>query len=120
MNISGKYLKVWKVKEQNGFTKLDIGDSKKQKDGTYKSWTWFDCTLLGNAKNVQVNEKDTIEITSGIITQREYNGKWYNDIVIFEFNVTASTGGLQGYSGNDYSPKTDPKHAGNFEDDIPF
>jgi hypothetical protein len=25
-----------------------------------------------------------------------------------------------GNSGEDYSPKTDPKHAGNFEDDIPF
>ena len=88
MNISGKYLKVWKVQEQNGFTKLDLGDSKKLKDGGYDNFTWFGCTLVGNAKNVAVNEKDTIEIKSGLITKRKGNdGKWYDDVVIFEFEV---------------------------------
>ena len=87
MNITGKYLKVWKVKNQNGYTKLDLGDSKKLKDGSYHNWTWFDCTLLGKAKDVELNEGDTIDVVSGIISQREYNGKWYNDIIIFEVNV---------------------------------
>ena len=39
MNITGKFLKVWKVEEKNGFKKLDLGDSKKMKDGYYENWT---------------------------------------------------------------------------------
>ncbi len=114
MNISGKYLKVWKVKENNGYRKLDLGDSKKQQDGTYKNWTWFDCLLVGNAKNLQVNEQDTIEIKSGIISQREYNGKWYNDIVIFEAEVTGNT---QHQKPIDVSFNN---NSSSFEDEIPF
>ena len=87
MNISGKHLKVWKKAEQNGFTKLDLGDSKKQKDGSYANWTWFGCTLLGNAKSVDIIEGDVVEVKSGIISQRKYKDKWYNDIVIFEIEV---------------------------------
>ncbi len=90
MNISGKFKKVWKVEEKNGFTKINLGDSKKNKDGSYSNWTWFDCTLMGNAKNVRLNEGDTIEVTSGVINQREYNGKYYNDIVLFEIEVTGN------------------------------
>jgi len=117
MNITGKYLKVWKIKENNGYRKLDLGDSKKQQDGTYKNWTWFDCLLVGDAKNLQVHENDTIEIESGVISQREYNGKWYNDIVIFK----ATAQNQQTNSQQDYSPKTDPVHkTTEFEDDIPF
>lgn len=88
MNIAGKYLKVWKKEEQNGFIKLDIGDSKKLKDGTYDNFTWFGCTLVGGAKYVDVGEGDTVEIKSGLITKRKYNDKWYDDIVIFDIEVT--------------------------------
>jgi hypothetical protein len=87
MNITGKYLKVWKKKEQNGFTKLDLGDSKKNKDDTYTNWTWFDCLLVGNAKNVTINENDTVEIKNGIISQEKYQDKWYTRIVIFDIEV---------------------------------
>ena len=89
MNITGKFLKVWKVEEKNGFKKLDLGDSKKMKDGSYENWTWFGVTPVGNAKNVEVKEGDTIEIISGQISQRKYNDKWYNDLIIFEFEVTS-------------------------------
>lgn len=91
MNCTGKYLMVWKKQEQNGFIKLDLGDSKKMKDGTYQNWTWYGCTLVGNAKNLQVEERDKIEIVSGQISQREYNGKWYTDVTIFEANVMGGT-----------------------------
>jgi len=116
MNITGKYLKVWKVEQKNGFTKLSLGDSKKKQDGTYDNWTWFDCTLLGNAKNVSISENDVVEVKSGIISKRKYNEKYYDDIIIFEIEVMQ-----QNNSSQDYSPKTDPKHnSGEFEDDIPF
>ena len=88
MNCSGKYLKVWKKQEQNGFTKLDLGDSRKMKDGTYKNWTWFGCTPVGKAKEVEVNEGDTIEIISGQVSQDKSGDKWYTNITIFDFEVT--------------------------------
>ena len=106
MNVTGKYLKVWKKEEKNGFTKLNLGDSKKQKDGSYENWTWFGCTLLGNAKSVDIIEGDVVEVKSGIISQRKYNDKWYNDIVIFDIEVMKK------------SDKPQPKD--DFEDDIPF
>ena len=87
MNITGKYLKVWKVKKENGFTKLDLGDSQKQKDGTYMNYTWFDCALMGKAKEFEVKEKDVIEIKSGLISQRKYKDKYYNNIIIFEAEI---------------------------------
>ncbi len=108
MNITGKYLKVWKIKENNGYTKLDLGDSQKQRDGSYKNWSWFDCLLVGNAKNLQVQERDTIEIKSGLISQREYNGKWYNEIVIFEAVVMPQ------------QHRADNQGSRRFEDDCPF
>ena len=106
MQITGKYLKVWKKEVKNGYTKLNLGDSKKQKDGTFKNWTWFGCSLFGKAKDVEIQEKDVVEVKSGIISQRKYKDKWYNDIIIFEIEVMKR-------------PGNQPKQ-GNFVDDIPF
>ena len=36
-----KNAKVWKVEKQNGFTKLNLGDSTKKKDGTWENFTWY-------------------------------------------------------------------------------
>ena len=87
MNISGKCLRVWKKQEQNGFIKLDLGDSRKLKDGTYDNFTWFGCTLVGKAKDAQIDEGDKVEVKSGLISKRKYNDKYYDDIVIFEIDV---------------------------------
>ena len=57
---------------------------------------------MGNAKQVQVNKDDVVEVKSGIISQRKYLDKWYNDIIIFEIEVTK---------------KAEPE---DFEDDILF
>ena len=113
MQINGRFLKVWKKEEQNGFTKLDIGDSKKLKDGKYENFTWFGCTLVGGAKAVEVSEGDTVEIKSGLITKRKYNEKWYDDIVIFDIEVTKK------------GEKTTPEAVDEFvpvdsESDLPF
>jgi hypothetical protein len=90
MNITGKYMKAWKVEVKNGYTKLQLGDSSKQKDGTYVNWTWFDVTLMGKAKDVEINEGDVVEIKSGLIAKRKYNEKWYDDIKVFEIEVMQS------------------------------
>ena len=115
MQITGKYLKVWKVKTSNtGHPILDLGDSEKQRDGTYKNWTWFGCLCVGKAKDIQVGEKDTIEILSGKISMDEYNGKWNPKVIIFEMNVTNRASAPQGQ--NNYQSQ----NSAEFEDDIPF
>ncbi|MBW1853062.1 MAG: hypothetical protein JRJ00_00005, partial [Deltaproteobacteria bacterium] len=60
--------------------------------------------------------QDTIEIKSGIISQREYNGKWYNDIVIFEAEVMSQ--GQRNDKPVDVS--FDNNSSSTFEDDIPW
>jgi hypothetical protein len=85
-----RYLKVWKIHNTDYGVKLDLGESKKKynADG-YDKWTWFQCKVKGNACNVQVNEGDLITIISGIITQNKSDdGRWFNDVVIFEMEVT--------------------------------
>ena len=109
MNITGTYLKVWEVKNENNWKKVNLGDSRKQKDGTYQNFTWWDCSLVGNAKNVDIIKGDTVEIKSGIIYQEKYNDKYYNRITIFEIEVIA---GSQNSSGG--------VNINEFGDTIPF
>lgn len=85
--FSGKYMRVWKTEVRNGYTKVDLGDSKKNRDGTYDSWTWFGCTLFGDAGNVEVQEGDLVEVKSGRISKRKWDNKYYDDIVIFDLEV---------------------------------
>ena len=87
MNITGKYLKVWKVKETNGYTRLDLGDSRKDKNNAYENCTWFDCILIGDAAKKTFNEGDLVEIKSGQIFMEKYNDKWYTKVRIFHIDV---------------------------------
>ena len=48
MNISGKYLKAWKVEKKDNYTKVDLGDSRKNKEGTYDKFTWFGAMFVGD------------------------------------------------------------------------
>ena len=115
MNITGKYLKVWKKQEQNGFIKLDLGDSTKQKDGTYHNFTWFGCALMGKAKDVQINEGDVVEIKSGIVEQNKFNDKWYTNIKIFELEVTGKGKATKPDQVDEFVPIDD-----DLQSDLPF
>jgi hypothetical protein len=86
--FTGKFLKVWKVEEQNGFRKLNLGDSIKNKEGNYDSFTWFGVALFGKAKDVEINEGDVVEVKSGIIYQEKYQDKWYTRLKVFDIEVT--------------------------------
>lgn len=108
MNITGKYLKVWEVKKQNGYTSVNLGDSYRMKDGNYENFTWFDCTLLGNASRELIEKFDTVEVISGIMYMEKYNGKYYNRIKIFDLKVTKK---------HEQNNRPDPNQ---FESDIPF
>ena len=83
-----KFHKVWKIEENNGLKFIDLGDSKKEKDGSYTNWTWFKCMLVGNAKNVELAEGDTVTVVSGLVQKRKYNDKYYDNVVIFDIEVT--------------------------------
>lgn len=124
-----KFHKVWKIEvDQNGTKKVDLGDSKKQQDGTYFNWTWKWCKLVGNAKGIQVDEGDTITIKSGKLDQyKDKDGNYRNSVTIFDFEVSAKGNG-GGYGSNQQPSNNQPKQSyqnnntgnGNFEDDIPF
>ena len=118
MNITGKYLKAWKIEDKGNFKLVDLGDSDKKQDGTYKNFTWFRCMFVSSAGQLQINEKDTIEIKNGKITMDKYQDKWYPKVVIFEAEIIKRAE----QQGGDYSPKTDPcyKTADFGDSDIPF
>lgn len=91
MNISGKYLKVWKKTVGENYVKLDLGEGeKKYQSEEYENWTFFGCFLVGNAKNVDILEGDKVEIKSGKIKMQKYNDKWSPSITIFEIEVMQS------------------------------
>ena len=83
---NSKFHKVWKVTLENGFKKVDLGDSRKLKDGGFENWSWFGVSLVGNAKNVHIDEGDTITIISGQVQKRKYEGKFYDNVVIFDLD----------------------------------
>ena len=88
MNISGRFLRVWKVEENNGFIKADLGDSTKNKDGSYNNFTWFGVAILGKSKESGIAEGDVIEVKSGLIGKRKYNDKYYDDMKVFELEIS--------------------------------
>ena len=121
-----RFHKVWKIEidRQTGRKKVNLGDSKKNQDGTWRNWTWAFCTLAGNAKGIQVSEGDTITIDNGKIEQyQNQSGEWRNSITIFDFTVTAR--GQQEPQGNSQSlyhnyPQNNQNNSRDFQDDIPF
>ena len=110
MNITGKYLKAWRVEDKGSFKIIDLGDSDKNQDGTYKNFTWFRCLFVSKAAQLQINEKDTVEIINGKITMEKYQDKWSPKVVVFDAEIVAST----------KSDSTVSAAKAVFEDDIPF
>lgn len=86
-NFSGKRFKVWKSEQHDKFTKVDLGDSRKNKDGTYDNFTWFGVMLVGDAHKLGVEKDDVIEVTSAQIYQEKYNDKWGTKVTVFGANI---------------------------------
>jgi hypothetical protein len=108
-----KYHKVWKIEEKNGMKFIDLGDSKKNKDGSYDNFSWFRCMLVTNAKQIELTEGDTITIISGIVNKRKYEGKYYDNVVIFDLEVTKKAEKKDGVDEDSFEEVTDSS-------DIPF
>ena len=115
---NSKNHKVWKIEETNGMKKLNLGDSRKNKDNGYDNFTWYGCSLVGQAKDVVVNESDTITINSAQMSQyKNKDGKYVPTITIFDFEVTKQGTGTTSTGVN--SQGFVPVDTVN-DDDIPF
>lgn len=79
-----RFHKVWDIEDKGNFSKVRLGDSKKDKEGNYTNCTW-NAILVGKAHNMGVSQNDTINILSGQIFQdKGKDGKYYTNITIFE------------------------------------
>lgn len=98
--FSLKYGKVWKVYSQNGYTKIDVGDSKKnpKSPSGYDNCTWFGLMLVGNAKDFSVQEGDKVNIEGQIFTNK-VGEKYYTNITVF--GISHSDGGKKKESNSD-------------------
>lgn len=86
-NITGRFCKVWSVTIKENMVLVDLTTSKKNQDGTYTNSKYFKVKFVGKCLNdaKRLAEGDKIDILSGMIGKREYQGKYYDDLVVFSF-----------------------------------
>lgn len=89
-NISGKYVKVWAIEIKGNMCLVDLSTSKKEQDGSYTKSNYYKVRFVGKCAPdaTTLNKGDTIEIKNGLIGKREYNGKYYDSLVVFDFEIT--------------------------------
>ncbi len=115
MNCSGKYLKVWEVEDKGNVKLVNLGDSRKNKQGEFENCTWFRCLFVGDASRKQIAVDDKIEILSGQVFMEKYNEKWSPKVTVFDFNVMQ-----QGSANSQNVAQNSAPQKERFEDDIPF
>jgi hypothetical protein len=120
LNITGRFLKVWAVEIKEKFTKVDMSSSKKNQDGSYSNSSWKGCKFVGKAfeESKTLSKGDTINVLSGLIGKRQYQDKWYDDIVVFEFEVVYNSEASNKSSGESsgFEQVDDPA----IDDSLPF
>ena len=60
---NSRYHEVWEIEDKGNYSKVKLGDSKKDKDGNYTNCTW-NAILVGKAQQENVSQNDTINILS--------------------------------------------------------
>ena len=89
LKVSGRFCKVWDVEiNDNGYAKVNLGTSRKDKEGNYINTNWWGVVFVGEAKEFGANLKkgDVIEIVSGQL-ENVYNKEKkvsYFNMVVFE------------------------------------
>ena len=88
-NITAKYCRVWQVDTKGKYVSVDLSTSKKNQDGTYTNSSWKGVKFVGKSVDMArtLQKGDTVDIKSGMLGKREYQGKWYDDIIVFEFEL---------------------------------
>ena len=95
LQIAGsKYVKVFDPEDKGKYVEANLSTSKKDKDGNRVWMNWFGARFVGKAKGKAdgLNNKDTIEINSGLIENvyDKEKKKTYINIVVFDFDVMES------------------------------
>jgi hypothetical protein len=82
------YGKVWNVDKKEKYTDITISTGDKQQDGTWKNSSWR-CRLVGQAKDVEVNQGDKVIITSAKIENiwDKDNKKEWLKLIVFDIEV---------------------------------
>ena len=117
-NVTAKYVKVWKVDVKEKMVLVDLSVSKKNQDGTYSKSSYKNVKFVGKqleeAKTMQ--KGDTIHISNGMIGKREYNGSWYDDVIVFGWELVEKAKekpAETSYNTDDFASMEDT-------DDVPF
>ena len=111
-NITGRFCKVWKVEAKENMVLVDLTTSKKNQDGSYTNSKYFKVKFVGKCLQDAklIAEGDKIDITNGMIGKREYQGKYYDEVVVFAFEPSE---GSAKTSQDEWTPDTS-------DDSIPF
>ena len=90
LNVTGKFVSVFKVEDKGKYSVSNLTTSKKKQDNTYENMYWR-ARYVGAAhqKSLSLKDKDKIEITQAVIENnydKENKTLWVT-VVIFDFNV---------------------------------
>ena len=89
LRVSGRFCKVWDIEvNDNGYAKVNLGTSRKDKEGNYINTNWWGVVFVGEAKEFGANltKGDVIEVVSGQL-ENVYNKEKkvsYFNMVVFE------------------------------------
>lgn len=90
LNVTGKFVSVFKVEDKGKYSASNLTTSKKKKDNTYENMYWR-ARYVGEAypKSLSLKNKDKIEITQAVIENNydKDNKTLWVTVVIFDFNV---------------------------------
>ena len=99
-NITGRWIKIWKVEVKEKMVVCDVSTSDKQHDGTYKNSNYYGVKFVGkcfdDAKSL--NKGDSIEIINGKIGKREWEKKYFDDVVVFAFKLEEGKSNDSGFT----------------------
>ena len=108
----------------SGFTKREL--VLKVEDGQYEQFINLEFHADNVSKLDGLNEGDFVTIDFNI-RGREYNGRYFNNLVGWKINVekqaeTSGSDDIEDFKKQLESPATeaDPLNGGEFDDDIPF
>lgn len=117
---NSRFHKVWEIENKGNYSEVKLGDSRKEKDGTYTNCTWL-ARFVGKAhalaEDLGIVSGDTINVLSGtIFSEKGKNGTYFTKVVIFDFEVERK----QEQKKKDDIETFDPEGFRALDDDIQF
>lgn len=82
INIKDTYATVWQPENKGKYTTCNLSTGKKDKDGNWQNMSWR-ARFVG--KNQDISEKMRIKIISGTVENSLYEGKFYTDVIVFDW-----------------------------------